>query len=63
MIAKKLRALYSRKKGLDLYNLGCAFEHRDFDLHLMLNAFNAYIASENRKISRAEFEKNLHENC
>jgi predicted nucleotidyltransferase component of viral defense system len=59
LLATKLRALYSRKKGRDLYDLVCALKHEHFNLDLLLTAFDKYIASEGRAISRAEFEKNL----
>lgn len=61
LLATKLRALYSRKKGRDLYDLVCALTHEQFNLDLLLTAFDQYISSEGRKISRAEFEKNLFE--
>ncbi len=60
LIATKLRALYSRKKGRDLYDLCSALGHEEFDLNRMLYAFKKYTEFEGRSISRAEFEKNLY---
>lgn len=40
---------------------GTALNKLYFNLDLLLTAFDKYISYENRKISRAEFEKNLYE--
>lgn len=59
LIATKLRALYSRKKGRDLFDLEQALGHEDFNIKEMMSIFQHYMDFEDRKVSRAEFEKNL----
>ncbi len=61
LIATKLRALYQRKKGRDLFDLWLALQHPDLDYQKVIEVFQSYIRKEGNKISRANFEKNLAE--
>jgi predicted nucleotidyltransferase component of viral defense system len=60
LLGTKLRALYQRKKGRDLYDLYLVmnkFPELNFDK--ILDAFQTYVVFDNTSISRAEFEANL----
>lgn len=60
LLATKLRALYQRKKGRDLFDLfivSQAYPHLNFDK--VIEAFQKYISYEQQGISRAEFEANF----
>src|SRR3990167_11360661 len=59
LMGTKLRALYQRAKGRDLYDLWLGIEHLNMDCEKVLKAFQHYNQANNVKISRAEFEKNL----
>lgn len=60
LLGTKLRALYQRKKGRDLYDLSCALKHLNFDVKKSIQCFDYYLSKQNLKISRAEFEQNMH---
>jgi predicted nucleotidyltransferase component of viral defense system len=60
LLATKLRALYQRKKGRDLFDLILVLKkHPDFDIEKMLHSFAQYMAFDQTKVTRAEFELNL----
>jgi predicted nucleotidyltransferase component of viral defense system len=60
LIATKLRALYQRKKGRDLFDLWVTLQHHpQLNVQSVIECFGKYMAFENRKISKDEFEKNL----
>lgn len=61
LIGTKLRALYQRKKGRDLFDLWLALDHREFKVAQAILAFQAYLENEDKKITRAQFEANLYE--
>ena len=59
-MSTKLRALYQRKKGRDLFDLYMALEYfPELDLEKLIFSFNKYMAHTGKTVSRAEFEKNL----
>lgn len=60
LLATKLRALYQRKKGRDLYDFWYAI-HQGTGLNIqkIIDIFQHYMQDENTQVSRAEFEKNL----
>ncbi len=55
----KLRALYQRRKGRDLFDLWLC--RGLLDPEQVVACFTAYMKHEKRTISRAEFERNLFE--
>jgi len=60
LLGTKLRALYQRKKGRDLFDLSiviASFPNLDFDK--VIESFQRYIFHDQQTISRAEFEANL----
>ena len=59
LLATKLRALYQRKKGRDLYDLGLALSARAIDDSKLVACFQHYVKNEGRSVARAEFETNL----
>ena len=61
LLATKLRALYQRKKGRDLFDVWLAIERGLVDPRRLLACFQRYMAAGGHDVSRAEFEANLHE--
>ncbi|MBI4669936.1 MAG: nucleotidyl transferase AbiEii/AbiGii toxin family protein [Elusimicrobia bacterium] len=61
LLATKLRALFQRRKGRDLYDLWIGLERPDIDPARIVKAFLKYLEAEGTKISRRAFEKNLEE--
>lgn len=62
LIATKLRALYQRKKGRDLFDLSIVLrQFPELNILEMIKCFNHYMEFSSQKISRAEFEANLAE--
>ncbi|MGN8225524.1 nucleotidyl transferase AbiEii/AbiGii toxin family protein [Gracilimonas sp. BCB1] len=62
LLGTKLRALYQRKKGRDLFDLYYAFENLDLDIGKIIECFHAYMDQEENKAPTArEFELNLEE--
>ena len=59
LMGTKLRALYQRAKGRDLYDLWMAITQLGVDCTAVLEVFKYYNDRQHIKISRAEFEKNL----
>lgn len=56
LLGTKLRALFQRKKGRDLFDLGVALELVDVDVNNIIKCFNEYV---DFKVTRAQFEQNL----
>ena len=61
LLATKLRALYQRKKGRDLFDLWLAIEKGVVDPPTLLACFQRYMTEGGHEVSRAQFEQNLHE--
>lgn len=61
LLATKLRALYQRKKGRDLFDLATALAGGKVDPQRVVEGFLRYLEREGRMVSRAEFEGNLAE--
>jgi len=59
LFATKLRALYQRKKGRDLFDLWLALDRGLLDPEVVVACFLRYMEREGRRVSRAEFEANL----
>lgn len=59
LIATKLRALYQRKKGRDLFDLWLALKEKDLDTLRAVHIFQQYIKKQSLVITRKDFEKNL----
>jgi predicted nucleotidyltransferase component of viral defense system len=59
VLATKLRALFQRKKGRDLFDLALALQSAQVDPGRVAGAFSRYMAAEEGRVSRAVFERNL----
>jgi len=59
ILATKLRALYQRKKGRDLFDLVSALESGRVDASRVVTAFTAYMERNGSPVTRAQFERNL----
>ena len=58
---KKLRALYQRRKGRDLFDLWITLKNNMIDSKAVLHVFNEHCKRTNQIITRAMFEKSLYE--
>lgn len=61
LLGTKLRALYQRKKGRDLFDLALALEETAADPARIVATFSHYMKNEGAKITRAIFEQNFDE--
>jgi len=59
LLGTKLRALYQRKKGRDLYDLWLALKTSEPNPARIIECFQLYMTHEGATVSRAEFEANL----
>lgn len=59
LLGTKLRALYQRKKGRDLFDLWYAIDQGAVDVGNLIRCFDRYMSEGNFAISRAQFEANL----
>jgi predicted nucleotidyltransferase component of viral defense system len=63
LLATKMRALYQRKKGRDVFDLWVAHEDRELDPSGVVHCFLEYMRHGGLRVSRAEFEENLLKKC
>lgn len=59
LLATKLRALYQRRKGRDLFDLGLALRTLPVDVHRLCETFQRYMAAEGHAVSAVAFRSNL----
>jgi predicted nucleotidyltransferase component of viral defense system len=59
LLGTKLRALYQRRKGRDLFDLAVALETVELKPERIVKAFGEYMDHEGHRVSRAQFERNL----
>jgi predicted nucleotidyltransferase component of viral defense system len=59
LLGTKLRALYQRKKGRDLYDLWLALSTGNSNPDRVVECFRRYLDHDGTVVSRAEFEANL----
>lgn len=59
LLGTKLRALYQRKQGRDLFDLATALETADVQPDRMVEVFSAYLEHQGLRVTRAQFEENL----
>jgi predicted nucleotidyltransferase component of viral defense system len=60
LLATKLRALYQRRKGRDLFDLWLCLEQRLIEPARVVSCFTEYLNHQGLSISRAQFEENLY---
>ncbi len=61
LLGTKLRALFQRKKGRDLFDLAHALELDRVDTPALLRCFQRCMTEGGHAVTRAQFEANLHE--
>jgi hypothetical protein len=61
LLGTKLRALYQRRKGRDLFDLFIASRRARVSPARVVEVFRRYLEHGGYRITRAEFEMNLHE--
>jgi predicted nucleotidyltransferase component of viral defense system len=62
LMGTKMRALYQRQKGRDLYDLHYVLDRfPNLDCQKVVLCFQKYLAHEHLEVSRARFEANMHE--
>ena len=61
LLSTKLRALYQRKKGRDLFDLWYAYAKVKPDSKKIIEAFRKYISNENLSITSKDFIDNIEE--
>ncbi len=62
LMGTKMRALYQRQKGRDLFDLHHVLEKfPGLDSQKVIVCFQKYLAHEKLEVSRAEFEANIHD--
>jgi predicted nucleotidyltransferase component of viral defense system len=59
LLGTKLRALYQRKKGRDLFDLAQGLNVLDLDADELVAAFERYMAFSGTRVTRAQFEANM----
>lgn len=59
LLGTKLRALYQRRKGRDLFDMATALSQGGVDPARVVAAFSRYMREEGHRITRATFEENL----
>jgi predicted nucleotidyltransferase component of viral defense system len=61
LLGTKLRALYQRRKGRDLFDLWVASRRAAVDPERLVYCFRRHVERDGLHVSRTELEKNLHE--
>jgi predicted nucleotidyltransferase component of viral defense system len=61
LLATKLRALYQRKKGRDLFDLAIALQRDGVDPGRIVTTFSTYMEHGGHNVTRAMFEQNMHQ--
>lgn len=64
MLATKMRALFQRRKGRDLFDLHAAFSRGDpsvVSVNTVIAAFQHYMRAEKTRVPRSEFIEHLHD--
>jgi predicted nucleotidyltransferase component of viral defense system len=59
LLATKLRALYQRRKGRDLFDLATALRSLEVNKKKLVKTFKQYMRAEGHPVSAADFRRNL----
>ena len=59
LLGTKMRALYQRKKGRDLFDLWLALTEQDVDADAIVRCFTEYMTFAGAAATRAQFEANM----
>jgi predicted nucleotidyltransferase component of viral defense system len=60
LLGSKLRALYQRRKGRDLFDLAVVLQQGRIAPELVVSSFISHLKAAGQSVSRAELEENLH---
>ena len=61
LLATKVRALYQRKKGRDLFDLWLALETKKPNIERLITCFKEYMRFEGHAVSKKEYINNLND--
>ena len=61
LLATKVRALYQRRKGRDLFDLWYADQHADVDWPRVMGAFRQIMENDGTPVTNRQFQLNLAE--
>ena len=59
LLGTKLRALYQRKKGRDLFDPWYAMTEKELDVDKIITIWKRYMAEEGHQVTQAEFLQNM----
>ncbi|MFI5342811.1 MAG: nucleotidyl transferase AbiEii/AbiGii toxin family protein [Chlamydiales bacterium] len=59
LMGTKLRALFQRKKGRDLFDFWYVLKNHEIDITNVVKIFNHYLNKQGLQVSKAQFEQNL----
>jgi len=59
LLGTKLRALYQRKQGRDIFDLAHALGYPHVNPERIVAAFSEYMSRDGHRVTRAQFEKNI----
>jgi predicted nucleotidyltransferase component of viral defense system len=59
LLGTKLRALYQRKQGRDIFDLATALANPAVNPDRVVAAFSEYMRRDGHRVTRAQFEKNI----
>ena len=59
LLGSKLRALYQRRQGRDLFDLWYAFSEKNVHADKVIECFHYFMGQSDAAVSRREFEDNL----
>ena len=59
LLGTKLRALYQRKWGPDLFDLATALERPELTPERVIETFTEYMSRDGHRVTRAQFERSL----
>lgn len=59
LLGTKMRALYQRKKGRDLFDLGLVLEEETVEPAEVVSCCEHYLALDELRVTRAQYEENL----
>lgn len=59
LLGTKMRALYQRRKGRDLFDIWFAITHANVDPNRIIEAWNFYMEKDNNSVTQKEFLENM----
>lgn len=59
LLGTKMRALYQRRKGRDLFDMWFAMTQKNVDPKKIIKAWNFYMTEENNSVTQKEFLENM----